>query len=83
MTPCLHSGKIGIGVNAPVPSLFREVLSMWRQSNNGTWHRQGGYGHNDLPKCQSYNLDRPNTLHGQAVSAPPEGAKVCKKCLTH
>jgi hypothetical protein len=57
---------------------------MWMQSKTKMWHMFGfSIQEGKLPKCQSYNLDRPNYLTGEMVETPPEGAKVCKKCHTH
>ncbi|MFD0587778.1 hypothetical protein ACFQZE_07170 [Paenibacillus sp. GCM10027627] len=53
----------------------------WMQSNTGMWHIFGFELSGEMyPSCQSYNLDRPNVLHGESLNNPPEGAKVCKKC---
>ena len=56
---------------------------MWQQSKSGLYHlvadRMQG---KNLPKCQSFNLDKPNFLEGNKAEFEqiPEGAKVCKKC---
>lgn len=59
-----------------------EQPSVWMQSSAGTWHKYAGtYFGGAVGSCQSYNLDRTNALHGEPVAAPPEGARICKKCL--
>lgn len=59
----------------------------WQQSKTGMWHKVGTRylvsGDPNLPKCQSYNLDRPNELRGPEVDTPPEGARICRKCANH
>ena len=56
---------------------------MWQQSKSGLFHLVADHmnGQN-LPKCQSYNLDKPNYLKDNEIefSQIPEGAKICKKC---
>lgn len=63
-------------------NLTADVVKTYQQSKSGMWHKVGGTDDkgNNLPKCQSYNLDRPNILVGKMVDKLPEGAKVCKKC---
>jgi len=59
---------------------------MWMKSKTGMYHLVGdsttikGINYK-LGVCQSYNLDRPNVLLGETVEEPPQGTKVCKKCL--
>ncbi|GAV11319.1 hypothetical protein [Paenibacillus sp. NAIST15-1] len=57
--------------------------SLWMQSKTGMWHKHAGnYFGEAIASCQSYNLDRINALYGDPVSSPPDGAKICKKCLS-
>lgn len=54
---------------------------MYQQSSSGLWHKVGdAMNGKNLPKCQSYNLDRPNYLTGEMLPEPPTGGKRCKKC---
>lgn len=52
-----------------------------QQAKTGLWHMVGRrLNDKNLPRCQSYNLDKPNYLVGLVVDEAPAGAKVCQKC---
>lgn len=55
---------------------------MYQKSKSGLWHKIDGVIKPDknLPKCQSYNLDKPNWLTGEIVKEIPAGERYCKKC---
>lgn len=54
----------------------------WMKSCNNTWHIVGRELRDGmiLPKCQSYNMDKPNWLHGLIKSDVSNEVHVCKKC---
>ena len=58
---------------------------MYQKSKSGMWHIiEDEMNGKNLPKCQSYNLDRPNYLIGEILtelSNIPGNAKKCKKCF--
>ncbi|WP_211750279.1 hypothetical protein [Paenibacillus sp. Marseille-Q4541] len=74
----IESKKTDKGVNE---SKGKANSSNWMKSKTGMWHKVGfEIDTKKYPSCQSYNLDRPNALYGEAFDIPPENERVCKKC---
>lgn len=60
------------------------MTGKWLKSKARTWHLYGGtVNEKPVAACQSYNLDRPIYLTGEAVQLLPAGARFCKKCASH
>jgi hypothetical protein len=55
---------------------------MFQKSKTGMLHKiDMEHNGKNLPKCQSYNLDRPNYLDGKIFETVDGHKKLCKKCF--